>query len=287
MAGAAAKAVADLPVEDPVPAPPGWLPLTYDAVIRTYESRFVTTAASDTARAEFTTARQMTAEPILEWHGRLRDLFKRAYPLGEIDLGASGQLLRDRFVQGLDITAIREYVLDARPNNYADCLESASNKYATLLILQGGRSHKLNTIGAVNVAGTISSRDRNGQVRRCFYCGEVGHFLRECKALDRDRALKLPINHDTLPGRSIQNGEPAYSPLYARGNRGRGKKETSTGKGRPRAAGSNPTAPAVVGPGRGPRKPPLQRRINAINNNEVTEVGDTGEEEAGNDQGRE
>ncbi len=63
MAGTAAKAVQDIPVEDPAGGPVGGAAaLTYDAVKQRYEARFLTAAASDQARADFQIAAQLTEE---------------------------------------------------------------------------------------------------------------------------------------------------------------------------------------------------------------------------------
>jgi len=186
MKGAAARAVADIAIEDPAHPPAGHVPLTIDAVLTAYEARFVTVAASDAARAEFSTAVQLPAEPILEWHGRLRELFRRAYPAAEIDAGASGQLLRDRFIQGLDDAAVKEHVLDGRPGTYDECLTRAQNKAATLMIMNGGRTPKrtgLHAMGGGNRYSSASSQpSRGAPSMKCWFCGTEGHPMRECTA---------------------------------------------------------------------------------------------------------
>jgi len=274
MAGAAAKAVADLPVEDPMPPPAGWIPLTFEAVLASYEGRFVTTAASDTARAEFSTARQMPSETILEWHGRLRDLFQRAYPTGEVDQGASGQLLRDRFVQGLDNTSVREYTLDQRPANYVGCLEAAQNKSATLLILNGNKAGRAaHSIGAVSADNSRPPRNQS-----CFFCQELGHFARECEMLNK--AKKYLASGENRIGNNNNNAMGTGT------GRGRGRRAGRGGGGRP-AGRRNDEGGAKSGPKKGgPSAAGRGRRIAATDRLEGTEDREE-EEDQGNDQGRE
>jgi hypothetical protein len=213
MSGSAAKAVSDLPVIDPDPlpvhAPPllAYVPLTYKLVVASYEARFMTTAASDLARTEFQTCQQVPEETLLEWHGRVRDLFLQAYPGQDPNVvGVGSQLLIDRWVRGLDSDEIREGVLKERPTNFVKCLELAQNKLALLAMLadMGSTSNKKKaaSIHFINYRGpnggkkgsgtdnrNNSNNSSNREGKSCFLCEKTGHFQHECPLLAKAKSV--------------------------------------------------------------------------------------------------
>lgn len=180
MQGLAAQATRDIPVVDPVPAPAGHVPLTFEAVLAAYESRLCTTAASDTARSEFLTAKQMPDETILAWHGRVRSLFIRAAPAGhQPDLTdvLQARELRERFVLGLLNREVKRQVLERRSNDFNAMLQIAGEAEATLLLLEkedteARRRNK--TISQVNGG----ERDHRGLT--CYRCRQKGHIAKFC-----------------------------------------------------------------------------------------------------------
>ncbi len=200
MGGAAARAVNDIPV--------GGANRTYNDVIRQYEARFVTPAASQLSRGEFHVARQMTDESILEWHGRCRSMYLRAYP-GSSPSGAGtrGIQLRERFARGLESHVIREYVWDQRPDNYADMLSAAQNKLATLTMMASAKveatgaskEEEDETVHAIKRPKAKNVGRFNSAGMQCFLCDEKNQVVRSCPLLDKAKA-SLAVEDDTAGG---------------------------------------------------------------------------------------
>ena len=208
MGDAAAEATAD------IPANVG----TYEEMRDRYETRFISPAASDAARAEFRTATQGAEETLIEWHSRLRSLFQRAFPGINLDIGAPGQIVRDQFTSGLAHHDVREYVWDHRPATYAAVLEAAQRKHATLK-LQGTTAgkrkdsqHSHSHLGALAAdancppasSANAPTADAgimaiNPETADCHFCGKRGHFLRTCPLLTKARGIILKDMNTTLP----------------------------------------------------------------------------------------
>jgi hypothetical protein len=178
MGGAAARVVSDILVEDPTAR--RWTHVEMEAA---YEARFVTQAASDQARADFSRAVQLPEESILEWHSRARDLFSRAYPGADPAMDPAGQMLRDQFTSGLDQSAIKEHVYDSRPKTYGACLDAAQAKTATLFLMVGksGKSAK----GVHAVGSSAASSGNKSKRPSCYFCNNPNHFQRDCPLLNK------------------------------------------------------------------------------------------------------
>lgn len=205
MGGPAAKIVADIMLEDPAGGPPLGVPArTLQRVMQEYEGRFVTTEASDQAKAEFTTAQQLTDESLLEWHSRLRDLYLRAYPTAEVDQDPGGQMLRDRFTSGLDNRDIKTYVYDHRPISYRACLQEAQRKQATLMLMNDDKKKG----GRTGASGSTVAAMTPKEDIQCYFCHENGHMARDCPKVGRIKGL-------------LQGSERGKK--NSRGGRGRGR----------------------------------------------------------------
>lgn len=223
MKGPAAKAVSDIAVEDPPgDLPAGAVALDYAAVIAAYEARFLTAAASDQARADFQVAVQHPEETLLCWHGRCRELFIRAFPGADTQVGATGQMLRDRFTMGLEVRSIKEFLWDRRPDTYELCLTTAQTKEATLRLMEEGGRKK----AAVHAVGHSSGRSSSWS-SKCFFCSEEGHQQRSCPQLDKARELLAGRGAGDRPSNPAGFGRGTF-----RGRRGRGFKRTNAGRGR-------------------------------------------------------
>jgi hypothetical protein len=218
MSGTAARVVADIPLEHPTIVP--WTATEMEAA---YQGRFVTQEASDTARAEFSKSTQLPEESLLEWHSRNRDLFLRAYPGANINLDPGGQILRDRFTEGLDQAVVKEYTYDQRPTTYEHCLKYAQAKQATIMLMKGGKSAR-----GVHAVGMSSDSEKNvPSSKGCYFCGSLEHFQRQCPTLDKARKL---LDGGGRGGRGRGRG--------GRG-RGAGRGGTSRGRGGPPRKGLN------------------------------------------------
>lgn len=230
MKGPAAKAVNDIAVEDPPGGPPaGGVALTYAAVEASYEARFLTAAASDQARADFQVAAQQPEETMLAWHGRCRELFLRAFPTANANGGATGQMLKDRFVMGVEVRAVREFLWDQRPNTYVDCLTVAQTKEATLRLMEEGKKKP-----SMNAVGTSSGKTTFSD-NRCFFCSQEGHQQRNCPQLDKARQL--------LTGRTPFRGAGGFrgNRRWRGGNQKRRREGQSTPRGKAIAAMDAPS----------------------------------------------
>lgn len=168
MSGVAARSVRDLTVAAHA---------TIVALLDAFEARFIPVAAGRLARAEFISARQATSETILQWHSRIRELFQRAYPARPVE--ADEQLI-DQFVNNLQDTFIKSYVLDQAPNTFTAALNNAQSKQANQFILgkpATNGSAGLHAFGATN----------NSKQKECWHCGKSGHVRTECDAWKKEK----------------------------------------------------------------------------------------------------
>jgi hypothetical protein len=216
MEGDAARMVADL-----APSRPG-LPggfLLAD-LMEEYESRFLPAAESHLALQEFMVAKQKGNETVLLWHGRVREMFIRAYP------GRPYVVDRDliyKFQKGLSDTDILLNCMRSPPPTYALALEKANTETAAKIMHSGRlpRAPQIHAMGAVEegenemdesfqnkaksiwntfaaggskpawTGGTTKSwgsqrdgdRPPRGDAgdRACFFCAKKGHLRANCE----------------------------------------------------------------------------------------------------------
>jgi hypothetical protein len=169
-----------------------------------YEARFLPSSASTLAQAKFENSRQETKESIQAYHGRLRDLWHRAYPTAAARQETQGILVA-RFVKGLRRIAVRNHVLRSAPTTYLAALEAAQREQSVVYT----------TEAMTGAAGDtreepmdITAMDRG---ETCHGCGSTYHFVRDC-----------PIN----PRRGRGRGNPGFgrgAMAIGRGTAGRGR----------------------------------------------------------------
>ena len=173
MEGDACRAVEDIPVDADAAAHP-----EVATLLNLYEARFVTVADTDSARLEFRQANQARNEELVQWHSRLRELYRRAYPaLGAAAVDASADLI-DRFVMGLLSDEVGEYVLDRRPDTYTGALTIANTKVATIKAIASKKKKPMRG------EPSVMALEANSQ---CYFCEQMGHYKISCPLLRRAR----------------------------------------------------------------------------------------------------
>lgn len=190
--------------------------------LRNYMDRFdivfIPPAASALAKADFDRVVQLPHETEATYHTRLRNLYRRAYPRAR-DVEA---LIR-KFTMGLRNQAIRDQVLRADPQNYADCLQAAQNERSVQTIRKVattpfGMDMEIGTIATFSaidpeLPGIIAAVEE--RTRKCFNCTESGHLVAACPQPLRASRFK-----------AFQNNRPA--------NRGRPNRRPNPTEGKPK-----------------------------------------------------
>ena len=175
MSGKAALLTSDIPIEGDGQ--------TLNQRIAAFEARFMPAAAGQVARVEFHGTSQRPDETIMIFHGRLRELFTRAYP----DLTCNtSQLAIQQFALGLADTEVGRFVLDRAPANYTDALNQAQIKSATEAALQQRRKTTSGnvSIGSIDGRGAVEKGASNN-IFQCWFCNEEGHLKKECPQFKR------------------------------------------------------------------------------------------------------
>ena len=234
MVGKAADAVRDINVNDH---------LTVQDMLVAYEQRFLPKAESDIVRIQFDRCRQGARESVLEFHSRLRALFRRAYPNAADDV----QLIR-RFAFGLANPFVQQMVLRKQPDTYVEALDAALNESAVLDVtdaIRTGSSSLTNPLPSTNQLQNISGQDTRSEPMEigaigsndCMFCGKPGHWKSKCQLWAKARRLLLRRGGQGRgaagSGRNPASGQNGNRPA----TRGRGGFANSRGRGR----GTNPS----------------------------------------------
>lgn len=202
MSGKAALAVMDIDPRSMNAA--GLAEISFAELLQKYEDRFVPTSASQIARVRFDHARQGSHEDVLDYHGRLRALYNKAYPAAADDVA----LIR-RFIHGLRRKELRMQVMRLNPVDYPSALQAAQNEASVLQMVKvsemgAGAMDEPMDISAMEPANKPGTTGKNGS---CHFCGKAGHWKRECNLLKKAQQFGA--------GRGRGGG--------ARGGRGRGR----------------------------------------------------------------
>ena len=228
MADKAADVVQDLQVKDF---------FNIGNMLDAYEARFMPAAQSDIVRIQFDKCRQSSRESVLEYHSRLRALYRRAYPESTDDT----QLIR-RFAFGLANPWVQQMVLRKQAKTYDDALEAALNEAAVMDVadaLKTGASSMTNQLpNSANASGhdghpepmEIGAMGGNLGSNECMFCGKQGHWKSQCQLWAKARRL---LAGKRFNGRTGPTGGGSSQRGNARGLVGRGRGRAG-GRGRGR-----------------------------------------------------
>lgn len=241
MKGAAARHIRDIVVTPPALAQGAVAPAgridTIEAALEAYEARFIPPAAGRVAKLEYDAARHQPHELVAEWHGRLRELFIRAYPGQAVETSA---FLIQHFAMHMIDETVAGFVVDRDPQTYTMAGDYAQQKAATNMAFAAKhRAGNLNNIGlhALN-DGT------NGQARVCWHC-QGPHLRGDCPAYKKSLEKERP--------RSSRDGR------WQRRTRGTGPQRTVKTAGQ--TGGRKPGNP---GPGRRSGGGAYRPRVNQL-----------------------
>jgi len=202
---------------------------------------------SNLARAEFHQAKQDSSESILQWHSRLRNLWRHAFPYMWASMNFNRELI-DRFCHHLNDAELSKLVSLSRPRSYDEASQSAQSCLASLLINRQNFGNRASQprIMTITSASTSSTSVANGMTFKkssndnsivvgsskssCSYCGFDNHNFEQCLNFKRDREWRLKRKSERQPKR-LQNGKERNDKKSTRGTksaRGRGGRSNSS-----------------------------------------------------------
>ena len=261
MVGKAADAIGDLKVEQFQDC---------KGMLDAFEKRFMPAAQSDIVRIQFDRCRQNARESVLEFHARLRALYRRAYPQSNDDT----QLIR-RFAFGLANPLVQQMVLRKQVQSYDAALEAALNESAVMDVtetLRAGVSSANNLLPSATALTASEGGPEPMEIgalgsNECMFCGRTGHWKSKCQLWNKARRL-LTNRRGGGRGNRPSNGSEASN----RGNfGGRGRGFGNRGRGR---------APGYSNPRDKERQRSMFRQIvAAIQSGEFDAAGDEDDDE--------
>ena len=211
----------------------------YNLMLDALEARFMPAAASDLARSTFKSAKQTEDESVLDFHARLRTLFRRAYPNVNAAAVETDLNLIDSFCGGLLNPEVRADTIKQRPQTYAGALATASNMAAAaqLIANEFKREAKINAMA--NESGEFSRTP--GGPGPCFCCNGA-HQVKDCNLLNQARAYFKKRNLSIVNVRTHNVTPKGATPGPFRATaRGRGGRGASRGRGSGRRRGAEPS----------------------------------------------
>jgi hypothetical protein len=203
---------------------------------------------SDLARAEFHQAKQDSSESLLQWHSRLRGLWRHAFPYMWGSMNFNRELI-DRFCHHLNDAELSKLVSLSRPRTYDEASQSAQSCLASLLINRQNFGTRAAQPRIMTITSTSSSNGANGMTFKkssndnsvvvgsskssCSYCGFDNHNFEQCLNFKRDREWRLKRKSERQPKRLQQSKErnDKKSTRGAKSARGRGGRSNTSSRG--------------------------------------------------------
>lgn len=203
MDGKAAKQVAGMVPDMPDAAGNGGTPP--QEFLDRYQEKFLPPAASRMARSSFLYACQESSEGILDWHSRVKSLYRRANPNDQE--WETRNALIDQFVLHLADSDVAKYVFDRQPANIDEALHFGQDKTANQVAFskhrnvpgaKGGGLHSIWTPHLANIHHLGDEDDPElqlmnnaiaGQGRKmgeCWHCGSKEHLRDSCEKFKTD-----------------------------------------------------------------------------------------------------
>lgn len=213
-------------------------PRTIDEVVADYEARFIPAAGGQVARAELSHIRQRVDENTNQFHGRVREIYNRAYPGENVQ---NSQQCIEKFVLGLMDIAITRFILDRAPATYAEALRLAQMKTAsemTLALRPDAQKTAIHNLQQTNAAirpgqGRAGFRkaDSDKADKACWHCQSRQHVRSNCLDFWKSRDSRPPhrgrggrrhfppgmhhrpgrVNALTNPGEAMEDEEEEFS----------------------------------------------------------------------------
>ena len=196
------------------------------AFLDALESRFIPEAEANLAKVSFEKAVQTTGESIQTFHGRLRMLYRRAYPRSP----GEEPLVR-RFVVGLRDPKVQEQVIRKDPRTYFDALQAAQNELAVTKQVAhyqvgapmgqdlGPAPMEIGSLQSTKAINQESTSKNAKEYPPCPVDGKTNHPIEQCFLLKRMKAHYL----ETVKSRQ----RPSTSSATGRSNEQAGRQATS------------------------------------------------------------
>ena len=193
-----------------------WEAHTVDTLLAAYEAVFVSTAASNLSLITFEQAEQSEHETVIQWHSRLRVLFRQAYP--DDPNPEVARALIQRFLRGLADPVVCQQAWRSNPVDYQTALTNAQNEVAALGMIQ----HKTGSVVAKPLR--VKEELQIGAIN-CWSCGSPNHLQKDCYTNRAGSTRQAKRSKPFGGGKGLSNGNRRSppGPTGKKGARPRGR----------------------------------------------------------------
>jgi hypothetical protein len=160
-----------------------------------YEEKFMHPASSALAINKFEQARQQPRESLLQFHGRVNQLYARAHPtLSGIEIHPIRV-----FIAGMAKQQIQAACYRKGPKTYQEALEVAQQEQSVIdqmnPLAADGRGGYVNVTrrDGINALDDDSIGAMRGE-GRCFTCNKRGHLAKDCSVRDKGAVAIKPFD---------------------------------------------------------------------------------------------